>query len=322
MFVRSSLIVVSLALPLMAQDATETSKASEAAFYKAYYLDKAEAKNKKSTAKAIELYTAFIASNKDHKLAGRAAANCVVLIYSTGKVKKAEAFAKTHDKLMAAAEAKDADGGIANGLLRGFGRGRGGRGGGDQAENPNQAMIDTLMAKHENAEGRLKTRLEGAINRLGGQRALLMARFSGGGRGGGFGGSRGGFGRGGSRSRGLTKPNIAEMSQEDAKKAVETMVNSAERLVDSMAQRGQADQADKLEAKLDKIQDLVDDGKMKEAQKVIDSIEVGGSSRGGDQGGRRRRGGDSGDGDGGERRRRRGGDGGDNSGGERRRRRG
>jgi hypothetical protein len=319
MFVRNSLIVVSLALPLMAQDATETSKASEAAFYKAYYLDKAEAKNKKSTAKAIELYTAFIASNKDHKLAGRAAANCVVLIYSTGKVKKAEAFAKTHDKLMASAEAKDGEGGGSNNLFRGFGRG--GRGGNQEA-NPNQAMIDTLMAKHENAEGRLKTRLEGAINRLGGQRALMMARFSGGGRGGSFGGSRGGSGRGGSRSRGLTKPNIAEMSQEDAKKAVETMVNSAERLVDSMAQRGQADQADKLEAKLDKIQDLVDDGKMKEAQKVIDSIEAGGSSGGGNQGGRRRRGGDSGGGDAGERRRRRGGDGGDNSGGERRRRRG
>jgi hypothetical protein len=315
MLVRNTLILASLAMPLAAQDA------GEATFYKAFYLDKAEAKNKKATAKAIELYSAFVAANADHKLAGRAAANCVVLIYATGDTKKAEAFAKANDKIMATAEAKDAASGGVNGLMRGFGRGRG-----QQEENPNQDMIDKLMALNENADGRKKTRLEAAITRLGGARALMMARFRGGRGGGGFGGGRGG--RGGGRSRGLTKPKIAEMSQEDAKKAVETMVNSAERLVDSMAQRGQADQADALEAKLDKIQDLVDDGKMKEAQKVIDSISVG-SGRGGNQGGRRRRGGDGGAGGdtGGERRRRRGGDGGaggtaGGAGGERRRRRG
>jgi hypothetical protein len=61
-----------------------------------------------------------------------------------------------------------------------------------------------------------------------------------------------------------------------------------------MAQRGQADEADALEEKVDKIQDLVDEGKLKEAQKMIDALEVGGSSRGGQQS-RRRRGGDSGD---------------------------
>lgn len=308
MLVRTTLVLASLAMSLAAQDA------GEATFYKAYYLDKAEAKKKASTAKAIELYSAFVAANADHKLAGRAAANCVVLIYSTGDTKKAEAFAKANDKIMAAAEEKDAESGGVNALMRGFGRGRG-----QQEVNPNQDMIDKLMAMNENADGRKKTRLEAAITRLGGARALMMARFRGGRGRGGFGGGRGG------RSRGLSKPKIAEMSQEDAKKAVETMVNSAERLVDSMAQRGQADQADALEAKLDKIQDLVDDGKMKDAQKVIDSIEVGGSGRGGNQGGRRRRGGDAGGAGGGERRRRGGDAGGGDAGaggGERRRRRG
>ena len=119
------------------------------------------------------------------------------------------------------------------------------------------------------------------------------------------------------------------MSKEDAKKAVDTFVTGMERMIDFMAQRGQADQADKLEAKLDKIQDLVDDGKLAEAQKILDSVQAdmgsasgrGGRGGGGEQGGRRRRGGDGGDGGGagtGERRRR-GGDAGAGT-GERRRR--
>ena len=102
----------------------------------------------------------------------------------------------------------------------------------------------------------------------------------------------------------MTPPKIVDMKIEDAKKAVETMVTGLERMIDFMAQRGQADQADKLEAKLDKIQDLVDDGKLEEAQKLIDTLQAdlggagggrggrgGGNGGGGDQGGRRRRGG-------------------------------
>ena len=78
------------------------------------------------------------------------------------------------------------------------------------------------------------------------------------------------------------------MSLEDAKQAVDRMVTAAERLIDRMAANGQADKADELEAKLDKIQDLVDDGELKEAQKLIDSLDTGGRDDG-DQGGRRRR---------------------------------
>ncbi len=63
------------------------------------------------------------------------------------------------------------------------------------------------------------------------------------------------------------------MKKADAQKAVEELVTGMERMIDFMAQRGQADQADKLEAKLDKIQDLVDDGKLKDAQKLIDTLQ-------------------------------------------------
>lgn len=314
MIIRSSLILA-LALPLVAQDKGDSIKAgSVASFYKAYFLDKEGSKNKKSTAKAIDLYTAFLAQNTSHKLAGRAAANCVVLMYANGDIKKADAFATKHDKLMANVETGEAGG--AGGIMSMFGR----RGGGQQEDNPNQEQVDKLMALHESAEGAKKDRLGSAITRLGGGRDLMMARFRGGGAGGfgGRGGDRGGRGGFGGRggSRGFTKPNIAEMKQEDAVKAVETMVSSLERQIDSMAQRGQADQADALEEKVDKIQDLVDEGKLKEAQKLIDSIEVGSSSRrGGSNQGRRRRGGDGGDGGDaggdGNRRRRRGGDTGD-----------
>lgn len=292
MIIRSC-VVLALALPLVAQGKVESTQAvSVGSFYKAYFLDKEGGKDKKSTAKAIELYTAFLAQNKDHKFASRAAANCVVLLYCSGDTKKAEAFGAKYGKLMASAEAKDGESG-GGGIMSMFGRGRGGRGGGGQQDNPNQGQVDKLMALHENADETKKGRLGKAITRLGGARDLMMARFRGGGFGGRGqdGGGRGGFGgnrrgRGGSR---FTKPNIAEMSQEDAVKAVESMVSSLERQIDSMAQRGQADKADALEEKLDKIQDLVDDKKLKEAQKLIDSLEVGGSSSGGQS--RRRRGG-------------------------------
>jgi hypothetical protein len=290
MIIRSSFILA-LALPLVAQDKVAPIKAgSVASFYKAYFLDKEGTKDKKSTAKAIELYTAFLSQNKAHKLAGRAAANCVVLLYANGDTKKADAFGAQYGKMMADAEASAGEAG--GGITSMFGRR-----GGQQEDNPNQEKIDKLMSMHEGAEGAKKDRLGRAITRLGGGRELMMARFRGGGAGGGFGGRGGGSfggrsGRGG--SRGFTKPNIAEMSQDEAVKAVETMVSALERQIDSMAQRGQADEADALEEKVDKIQDLVDEGKLKEAQKMIDALEVGGSSRGGQQS-RRRRGGDSGD---------------------------
>ena len=110
--------------------------------------------------------------------------------------------------------------------------------------------------------------------------------------------------------------DISQMKQAEAVKAVEQMVLSAERMIDMMAQRGQADEADAVEEKLDKLQDLVDDGKMAEGQKIIEELKStlgAGSSRrgrGGEQGGeqRRRRGGDAGSGDAGSSRRRRGGD--------------
>jgi hypothetical protein len=317
MIIRSSFILA-LALPLIAQDKVAPIKAgSVASFYKAYFLDKEGAKDKKSTAKAIELYTAFLSQNKGHKLAGRAAANCVVLLYANGDSKKADAFGAQYGKVMADAEASDGDAG--SGMMSMFGRR-----GGQQQDNPNQAQVDKLMSMHEGAEGATKDRIGRAITRLGGGRELMMARFRGGGAGGFGGRGGGGFGGRGSRggSRGFTKPNIAEMSQDEAVKAVETMVSALERQIDSMAQRGQADEADALEEKVDKIQDLVDEGKLKEAQKMIDALEVG-SSRG--QQSRRRRGGDNGDagGAGGsdERRRRRGGDTGGAGGEEVRRRR-
>lgn len=315
--IRSSLVLATLLLPFSAQAQDQDAAANT--FYKAFYLDKAKSKDKAATAKAISLYTSFVSQNKDHALAGQAAANCVVLLYATGATKDAEAMVKAHGAMIAKAEAANPAADPMAQMMRGFGRGRGGRGGGGGGgeENPNAEMIQKLLGMHESADESAKGRIAAAITRLGGARDLMMLRFRG--MRGGQGGGRGQGGRGrGRRGGGLTKPKIAEMSKDEAKTAVERMVEAAERLVDRMAANGQADEADALEAKLDKIQDLVDEGKLAEAQKVIDSIEVGNAGgrggRGGQQGGRRRRGGDAG-GQGG------GAQGGAQGGGERRRRR-
>ena len=185
MIIRSSLILA-LALPLVAQDKGQSIQAgSVASFYKAYFLDKEGAKSKKSSTEAIKLYTAFLAQHKSHKLAGRAASNCVVLMYAHGDVKAADAFATAHAKLMEGVDTSAGSG--AGGMMSMFGR-RGG--GGQQEDNPHQEQVDKLMALHEGADGAKKDRLGMAITRLGGGRDLMMARF----RGGGFGGRGGGSG--------------------------------------------------------------------------------------------------------------------------------
>ena len=330
MFIRSTLVLASLAMPLMAQDTDAKAASTQGAtamFYKAYFLDNDQARNKEASQKAFELYSKFLAASPDHALAGKAASRAVIILYSTGDLAKARAFAKKHDALITKAE-KAATEARSN-------RGRGGN------EEVSAKLGEAMQAARDGGNDAERNRLMAALRRTGGStrgRGGFGSRggfgggrgAQGGGRGGqggrgGFGAGRGGRGGRGGGGRGVTIPKIADMKKEDAQKAVETMVTGMERMIDFMAQSGKADAADKLEAKLDKIQDLVDDGKLAEAQKVLDTLQADmGSSRGGDQGGRRRRGGDGGDagGAGGERRRRRGGDGGDggDAGGERRRR--
>lgn len=304
MFIRSSLVLATLALPLAAQ----TEGDATATFYRAYYLDKEEAKSAEATAKAIALYTRFLTANPSHALAGKAAYNCMILHYSTGKLEAARAFGKTHSALISKVEA------AANAARESR---RGGGGGGGASSEVAQKLMEAM--RDADREGNERGRLMAAMRRVGGSSRSF-------GRGGDR-GSRGGFGgrgsdRGGRGSRGGDRGgrsgggssafnlDISAMKKEEAAKAVEQMVQSAERLIDMMAQRGQADEADAVEAKLDKLQDLVDDGKMKEGQKLIEELKttLGSSSRrgrGGDQGSqRRRRGGDAGGDTGGERRRR------------------
>ena len=329
MFIRSTLVLASLALPLMAQESGDVKAASTggaATFYKAYFLDKDQSRSAEATKKALGLYQSFLAANPGHKLAGKAAANAIVLFYATGDVAGARAFAKKHNDLITTTE-------------KAVSEARRSRPQPD--EKLNAKLRDAMSSARDGGDDAESSRIGSAMRRSGGRGGFSRGGssrggFSRGGRGGqqggrgsrgGRGGSRGGRGGGG----GTTIPKIAAMSKEDAKKAVDTFVTGMERMIDFMAQRGQADQADKLEAKLDKIQDLVDDGKLAEAQKILDSVQAdmgsasgrGGRGGGGEQGGRRRRGGDGGDGGGagtGERRRR-GGDAGAGAGtGERRRR--
>ena len=302
MFIRSTLVLASLALPLAAQDAEIKAASAQddgaAAFYKAYFLDNTQTRSKAATNKALGLYSRFLANHADHKLAGQAANRMLVLLYATGSMDKASAHAKKYSAQIAKVneEARAARGN------------RGRRGGGE--DNPNREIIAKLREASQNAEGAERTAISAAMRRLGSRRGF-------GGRGGGFGGRGGGRGGRGGRRGMASIPKIADMKPDEAKNAVEKFVTSMERIIDLLATQGKADQADKLEAKLDKVQDLVDDGKLKEAQKILDSFqdEMGNVFRrggrgggGGDQGGRRRRGGGDG-GDTGGRRRRGGGDG-------------
>lgn len=313
MFIRSSLVLAALAIPLAAQNQGDAT----ATFYRAYYLDKEEAKSAEATAKAIELYTKFLTANPSHALAGKAAYNCMILHYSTGKFDAARAFGKTHSALISKVEE------AANASRESR---RGGAGGGGANSEAAQKLMEAM--RDADREGNERGRLMAALRRVGGSSRGFSRGGSDRGSRGGFGGrgsdrgGRGGSdrgGRGGRSSRGgggssaAFNIDISAMKQADAVKAVEQMVLSAERMIDMMAQRGQADEADAVEAKLDKLQDFVDDGKMKEGQKLIEELKtsLGGASRrgrGGDQGSqRRRRGGDAG-GDAGGERRRRGGD--------------
>jgi hypothetical protein len=293
MSIRSSIVLLSLALPLAAQTGEASQEGAEALFYKAYFLDNDQSRSAEATKTALGLYAKFLAAAPEHKLAAKAAHRTVVLKYATGDLEGARAFAKKHDALISKAEtaAREA---------------RGAQARGDEAVTAK--LREAMQNARQDGNNAETQRLMEALRRAGGGRAMR----------GGFGGAggRAGFGgRRGNRGGGATIPKIAEMKQEDAKKAVATFATGMERMIDVMAQRGQADQADKLEARLDKIQDLVDDGKLAEAQKILDSLqeEMGsmfgrGRRGGGDQGGRRRRGGDAGGagGAGGERRRRRG----------------
>ncbi len=117
------------------------------------------------------------------------------------------------------------------------------------------------------------------------------------GQGRGQGGRRGGFGR--------MFPNLAEMSDDEAKEAVGNLTDRMRRMVDRMAEGGMEDEADAMEVTLVELETLVDDGKKDEAQKILDKMQEdmrarfrgrgqgGGQGRGdGGEGGGRRRGGD------------------------------
>ena len=67
-----------------------------------------------------------------------------------------------------------------------------------------------------------------------------------------------------------TPPGIAGMKLEEAKHAFDTFATRAAAVIDSLVQPGQREQAaDRLDGKLDDIQDLVDQGKLAVAQKNL-----------------------------------------------------
>ncbi|MHC4919341.1 MAG: hypothetical protein ACYTKC_07070 [Planctomycetota bacterium] len=101
---------------------------------------------------------------------------------------------------------------------------------------------------------------------------------------GGFGGRRGGFG-------GARTP-IPEMTEEELDRFVDQTNRMAEFMIARMEDRGQEEEAKKLEKQIDNVIKLIDDGKKQEAQKAYEALREtmftrgrrGG--RGGERGGR------------------------------------
>ena len=90
MKIRFAAALFALSLPLLAQDPA----ASEALFYKAYWLQNGE----RNFAEAMTLYDKFLQAAPEHPLVGRAAQFQFELLTRAGKTDEAKAFAQKYEK--------------------------------------------------------------------------------------------------------------------------------------------------------------------------------------------------------------------------------
>ena len=211
--------------------------AAEQQLFHAFWLDRAEGK----TDEALKLYRAFLSAAPKHEQAPRAAAYALVLLRRSD-ADEAERFSREYVALL-----EEVDSDLLVDDRAGFGRGRGGLGGG----------------RGRGRGGR------------GGGRGRGRA-----GRGGGRGRGRGGRGgRGGTTD---TPPNpltarmpvpIDQMTAEQRTEFVARYGRLADQYIADLRDGGQTDLADQLGKAIADIRKLVEDDKLRDAQRAIERMQ-------------------------------------------------
>jgi tetratricopeptide (TPR) repeat protein len=267
MKIRFAAALFALSLPLLAQDPA----ASEALFYKAYWLQNGE----RNFAEAMTLYDKFLQAAPEHPLVGRAAQFQFELLTRAGKTDEAKAFAQKYEKQLgkvavaAPATPKPAEGGARPAA----------QAGGDNAQRLADLKKQLEEAKASGDE-EAATRLQRQIARLeqGGGEAGAGGPGGRGARGGMFG------------SKKLTEMTAEELEQ--FKTGMERMSTMIERMKEANPEGAKS-----MEENFTALQKALDEGKLEDAQKVLDKVresmpQRGG--RGGAGGGGRGRGGEGG----------------------------
>lgn len=277
MKMRFAAALFALSFPLLAQDPA----ASEALFYKAYWLQNGE----RNFAEAMSLYDKFLQQAPDHALVPRAAQFQFELLTRAGKTDEAKAFAQKYEKQLgkvsvpAPAAPKPADGATRPARQ-------------DGADNTQRLADLKKQLEEAKASGD-----EEAAARL--QRQIARLEQGGGEPGqGGPGGAAGGRGmRGGF----LGTKKLADMTPEEleqAKGGLERMSGMVERMKEANPEGAKA-----MEDNLAALKTALDANNLEEAQKVVDKIRESMPQRGGRGGqggaGGRGRGGEGGGGGGG-----------------------
>jgi hypothetical protein len=287
MKIRFAAALFALSFPLLAQDPA----ASEALFYKAYWLQNGE----RNFAEAMTLYDKFLQAAPEHPLVGRAAQFQFELLTRAGKTEEAKAFAVKYEKQLGkvavpapAAPKSDAP------ATR-----PAGQAGGDNAQRLADLKKQLEEAKASGDE-EAATRLQRQIARL----------EQGGGEPG-----QGGPGGRGARGGMFGSKKLAEMTPEELeqfKGGMERMSSMIERMKES-----NPDGAKTMEENFNALKTALDANNLEEAQKVLDKVRESMPQRGGrgGQGGGRTRGGEGGGGAGGGAPGRAGGGGGNGNGG-------
>ena len=251
MKIRFAAALFALSLPLLAQDPA----ASEALFYKAYWLQNGE----RNFAEAMTLYDKFLQAAPEHPLVGRAAQFQFELLTRAGKTDEAKAFAQKYEKQLgkvavaAPATPKAAEGGARPAA----------QAGGDNAQRLADMKKQLEEAKASGDEETVQ-RLERQIRRM--EQAGGEAGAGGpGGR-----GARGGmFG-----SKKLTEMTAEELEQ--FKTGMERMSTMIERMKEANPEGAKS-----MEENFTALQKALDEGKLEDAQKVLDKVRESMPQRGG-----------------------------------------
>ena len=272
MKIRFAAALFALSLPLLAQDPA----ASEALFYKAYWLQNGE----RNFAEAMTLYDKFLQAAPEHPLVGRAAQFQFELLTRAGKTDEAKAFAQKYEKQLgkvavaAPAAQKPAEGGTRPA----------GQAGGDNAQRLADLKKQLEEAKASGDE-EAATRLQRQIGRLE--------------QGGGEPGQGGRGARGGWMGAIMGGKAVADMSDEEITQ-LKTGLDQSSGMIDMMRQRN-PEQADKLEQGVADLKKALEAGDKAAAQTALDALKASmpqRGGRGGQGGGGRTRGGEGGGGGG------------------------